>query len=147
MRRPSTTTAFELLKQGPAAKLLARARSLADLQRLVRRLLPEPLGAHCTVLNLHNGSLSLATDSPVWAARLRFLAPRLVKQLECQKSCQVRAVRVSVLPPASPRDQAPPRRAGLSAEAGTLLEHTADAIEHEPLRTALRRLAAHGHRS
>lgn len=145
MRRRSSHTAIELLGQGPAASLLARARSLASLQDRIRRLLPEPLGAHCTVSNLRRGTLSLTADSPAWAARLRFLAPQLQRQLG---SDRIRTVRVRVRPAAdAPRPGPPARRARLSAGAGELVERTAARIEHPALRTALRRLAAHRHRS
>ncbi|HHO69231.1 MAG TPA: DUF721 domain-containing protein [Gammaproteobacteria bacterium] len=145
MRRRSSHTAIELLGQGPAARLLARARSLASLQDRVRQLLPEPLGAHCTVLNLRRGTLSLSADSPAWAARLRFLAPQLLRQLGTDR---IRELRVRVHPQVESGARRPPaRRARLSAGAGELVARTAEGIDHPALRTALRRLAAHRRRS
>ena len=141
MRRCRSHTALELLDLGPGAPLLARARSLASLQNRVRRLLPAPLAAHCTVLNLRDGTLSLAADSPAWAARLRFMAGRLTERLD---SREIRRIHVTTRPAAQPRRDRPRmRRAHLSAQAGATLARAARGIRDERLRRALERLAAH----
>ncbi|MBT8116406.1 MAG: DUF721 domain-containing protein [Gammaproteobacteria bacterium] len=89
----------KLLRSGPLSPLLARARGLVALDEQVHALLPVPLQPHCHVLSLHDRILVLAADSPVWAARLRFHAPKLVKQLSRQQTVAVRTVRVRVRPP------------------------------------------------
>ena len=84
---------------GPLSKLLAQARALTGLDEQVQALLPEPLKPHCRVLAQHDLVLVIATDSPVWAARLRFHAPKLIKQLSKQQSVALRTVRIRVKPP------------------------------------------------
>ncbi|MDB4409401.1 DUF721 domain-containing protein [Gammaproteobacteria bacterium] len=132
------------LSGGKYASLVARARALMVLQALVKRLLPEPLNEHCRVLAVRDETLILATSSPVWAARLRFHAPGLVKQLSDHKTVKLRTVRVRVRPPekaaaSSPARRQPPLRPGKSGAAA--LQQAAQTVSDPGLKTALLRLA------
>jgi hypothetical protein len=132
------------LSGGKYARLVARARSLLELQALVHRLLPEPLNTHCRVLVVRDETLILATSSPVWAARLRFHAPLLVKQLSDHKTVKLRTVRVRVRPPektaaASPVRRQTALRPGKSGAAA--LQQAAQTVSDPGLKTALLRLA------
>jgi hypothetical protein len=67
---------------GDLAKLLHRAEKIAGLTGLVRDALPEPVAAHVVAASLRDGCLTVLADSPVWAARLRYVDPGLGKRLE-----------------------------------------------------------------
>ncbi len=115
-----------------------------ELQVLVQNLLPEPLNTHCRVLAVRDETLILATNSPVWAARLRFHAPLLVKQLYDRGTVKLRTVRVRVRPPEKALAPPPVRRQaalrpGKSGVAA--LQQAAQTISDPGLKTALLRLA------
>jgi hypothetical protein len=130
------------LMRGKYACLVTRARILLELEALLQELLPAPLKAHCRVLAVRDETLVLATSSPVWAARLRFHAPSLLKKLSNQKTVNLRTVRVRVRPPektvAAPRRQAALRPGKAAA---TAIQQAAQTISDPGLKTALLRLA------
>ena len=127
---------------GKYASLVARAKVLMELEVLLHKLLPAPLKEHCRVLAIRDETLVLATNSPVWAARLRFHAPLLVKQLSDHQTVKLRTVRVRVRPP-EPHSPPPRRQAALRpGKAGaTALQQVAQTISDPGLKTALLRLA------
>ena len=58
---------------GPLHELAVRAARRSDLAGFLRAGLPPELGAHVVAGNLRpDGTLVVVTDSPAWAARLRF---------------------------------------------------------------------------
>lgn len=141
MPQHSPATCFQLLNKA-AVPLLERARKLTRLEHTVLRLLPENLAGHCRVLNLKNETLVLSVNSSAWAARLRFAAPELIKQLQHHFPGSVRSVQVRIQPPSA--EDPPKKRPELkiSLKNGELLAHTARDIDHPGLQEALYRLAA-----
>jgi len=132
-----------LLGTGRLAGLLARSRDLRKLDALLAELLPDPLNAHCRMLSIRNTVLVLAADSPVWAARLRFHAPQLVKQLALREPAKRHTIHVRVRPPETallPQPRKPvngrPGRQGVAA-----LQQAAQSVSDPELKTALLRLA------
>jgi hypothetical protein len=120
-----------------------KTRQLADLSQRVEACLPAELAGHCHVIGLSEGRLRLVTDSPAWAARLRFQGPRLVQQLRQRGAVTLHAVQVQISPVAAPRTP-PSRKPRMTAETARLLEQTARAIEDPGLARALARLARRG---
>lgn len=96
---PKPRAIKKLLTGGSIAPLLARARALSELDQRLQDLLPPTLRPHCHVLSMHDQALILAADSPVWAARLRFHAPKLAKALSRGQAVSIRNVRIRVIPP------------------------------------------------
>jgi hypothetical protein len=127
-----------------ALPILERARRLQHLEKAVLQLLPENLSAHCKVLNLKSEILVLATSSPAWAARLRFAAPNLLKQLECQLALTttIRTIQVKIDPETVEIQSLKKQQPKLSLASGTLLAQTANSVNHPALQEALYRLAA-----
>ncbi len=80
-------------KGGDLAKLLHRAEEIAGLTDTVRRLLPANVAAHVVAASLHDKRMVILTDSPVWAARLRYLDPGIDKRLE---SLDIEAERIQI---------------------------------------------------
>ena len=141
MRQNHARTCATLLEQ-VAAKAIGHARTLQQLERLVRAALPADLAAHCSVMNLKKETLVLATDSPAWAARLRFAVPGLVKQLQCQLSTPLTRAEIRVRPVSQEIQESARHPPALSMASATLLARTAEGIENPALREALYRLAA-----
>jgi len=122
--------------------LPARVRELGELERQVQACLAPDLARHCRVAGIVQGCLRLATESPAWAARLRFQGPRLLQQLARQRGLNLNAVQVRIIPPVL--EPAPPaRRLCLTAANARLLQQTAQTIADPGLAQALSRLARH----
>ena len=142
MRKPLTIK--KLLGSGPLASLLAKARALTVLDAQVRDLLPAPLQPHTQVLAIHDQTLILAADSPVWAARLRFHAPKLVKQLSKSQTVTLRTVRIRVRP--SEKTTTSPVKVHSGNRQGRLraasLKQAALSVSDPQLKSALLRLAS-----
>jgi hypothetical protein len=144
MRSNKTLRINSLLGKSELARLLVRARALKKLDAELHDLIPPPLGDHCRILSIRDDTLVLAADSPVWAARLRFQASQLVKQLSDTRTVNLRTVRVRVRPPES-RYRAPPARKHLpiSRKNSHTLRQAAREVTDPRLRAALLRLASH----
>lgn len=128
---------------GKYTYLVGRARTLMELGVLLHELLPAPLNEHCRVLAIKDETLILASHSPVWAARLRFHAPLLVKQLSNHQTVKLSTVRVRVRPPEKTSPTAPRRQAALrpGKTGAAALRQAAQSISDPGLKTALLRLA------
>ena len=132
----------KLLGESQYSRLVSQARALMALEALLQELLPQPLNTHCRLLAIREETLVLATDSPVWAARLRFHAPQLVKQLSHTQNVKLRTVRVRVRPPERnvPTEH---RKSTIqcSKESKAALQQVAQSISDPGLKTALLRIA------
>jgi len=132
-----------LLGRSQYSRLVSQTRILTALETLLQQLLPEPLKAHCHLLAIRDETLVLAADSPVWAARLRFHAPQLVKQLKRSQTVKLRTVRIRVRPPERkvPTER---RKATIhrSIKSTAALQQVAQTVSDPGLKTALLRLAS-----
>ncbi|MCL5668823.1 MAG: DUF721 domain-containing protein [Gammaproteobacteria bacterium] len=93
----------EVLSGAPGlAGLLGQARRAGQYDETVRRLIGEPLKQHCRVATVRGEVLVVLTDSPVWAARLRFEAPALLERLTSEPTLSgVKTIQVKVSVPSS----------------------------------------------
>ena len=142
MKQHRPVTIGRILGKSQVSRLLAGASVLEKLAVIVHELLPPPLREHCRVLSVRGETLVMAADSPVWAARLRFHSPNLVKQLDNIQTVKLRTIHVRVRPvdkpPAAVRRLNKP---SLSAENSLALEQTARGVTDPGLKAALLRLA------
>lgn len=141
MPRKTATTCSRILENA-AFPLLERAQKLLRLEQTVLRILPEDLATHCKVLNLRNKALIVSAPSSAWAARLRFAAPELMRQLRSAYSLDVETLQVRIRPPTAEPRPSRRTRPELSLASANLLAQTAQNIEHHGLQEALFRLAA-----
>ena len=132
----------KLLLGSQYSRLVSQARALMALETRLQALLPDPLKAHCRLLAVRGEILVLAADSPVWAARLRFHAPQLVKQLNHTQTVTLHTIQIRVRPPErivpAQRRQSMARR---SKNSTTALQQVAQTVSDAGLKTALLRLA------
>jgi hypothetical protein len=116
-----------------------------QLLQTIRARLTPPLDAHCLYATLEEGKLTLVTDSPAWASRLRFQAPELTANLGSIQgeiaACQVRVQPLAVARRAP--DVARPR-ARISPATASLLRQAGEAQGDTELGRALCRLAQAG---
>jgi hypothetical protein len=133
-----------LLGKTEVARLLTRARTLRKLDAELHDLVPPPLNEHCRILSVRDGTLVLAADSPVWAARLRFQSSQLVKQLSNARTVNLRTVRVCVRHPESRHAATPARKhIPVSRKHTHTLKQAAREVTDPGLRAALLKLARH----
>ncbi len=132
-----------LSAQGTLDQLNKQLVQQQKLAQQVRDLLPSPLNEQLLTAVLNGRVLSLLVSSPVWASRLRYLAPQLLRQLR-QQGLPVEQLRPRIVPARSDAKRPSKRRlSGLSPESANLLRQAADALEAGPLQEALRRLSRH----
>jgi len=141
MSQKPATSCSKLLEKA-AFPMLERARKLSRLEKALHGLLPDNLAAHCKVMNLKREILILGTDSSTWATHLRFAAPGLIKQLQCQFSLNVRTIEVRIEPESRKSEPKPKPMQPISLANGNLLAQTARSVDHRGLQEALYRLAA-----
>ncbi len=127
------------------APLLVLIDQQRQILRAVRDKLTPPLDNHCLHASLDEGKLTLVTDSPAWASRLRFFAPDLISALGLGLG-RIEECRIRVQPPRSMGqglggEMKVPR---LSPATARLLLDAADAQGETDLGRALRRLAGSG---
>ncbi len=128
------------------AELMRRSRQLQLVARRVRNLLPAALARECQPGNVVNDTLYLYVSSPVWATRLRYLAPELVKELRLRPEMgRISKIRIVVQPEAIIQEEVPaappPQISPANAE---LLDQAAATAATPRLSAALRRLARRG---
>lgn len=132
----------KLLGGSQYSRLISQARTLMALEVLLQELLPDPLRTHCHLLAIRDETLVLAADSPVWAARLRFHAPQLVKQLSRNQTVKLRTIRIRVRPPErNVPEKCPGPMRQLSKNSTAALQQVAQNVSDPGLKTALLRLA------
>ena len=143
MRTNKPLRITKLLGKSEISRLLSRARALGELDERVHELIPAPLNDHCRILSLRDDTLTLAADSPVWAARLRFHTTQLVKQLSDDQTVNLRTVRVCVRPrerPAATRTAS--GKPLISRKNSHTLKQGARQVTDPDLKAALERLAS-----
>ncbi len=84
-----------IARSGGLEALARHARRLSDLQQLLLEATPSALAAATRVTDLKAGTLVVLADNPAVAAKLRQLAPRLLKHVQKQQS-EITGIRVGV---------------------------------------------------
>lgn len=127
---------------GSLNALIKKAKLLVGLQDYMRIALGPPLGQHLAVANLSAGNLTLYSDSPAWAARLRFKIPDMYRIAENYGFGNLKSVRIKVILVDGARST-PKSSLFLSGQAAALVLRTASSIEDGRLRESLKRLGTH----
>jgi hypothetical protein len=137
-RRPQSVR--QLLDSKPLLQQIER--HVAQQQRLlddVRRVLPAEVSPHCVAAQRDGDILTLHADSPVWAMRLRYLAPGLSSLLQSGSGVPPR-IRVRIHVPNARRPTRPHQVRRSDAAAATIRDGAMD-IDSPALRAALLRLS------
>lgn len=115
---------------------------------LLRSQLPPESDGHFHVANIHDRTVVIMTDSPVWTTRLRQLGPRILTLLQNSGRKNLLHIRVFSRPgPATAPARAKsttgkPKQ--ISQESSRLISQAATFIEDRDLSAALLKLASHG---
>jgi hypothetical protein len=124
---------------------MEQARREAHALDDVRALLPLSLQAHCRRVLFSGTEVILFTEASVWATRLRFMAPEILRAL-ARSHPGLRRCRVRVLPEEGDDRRHRPKtsRPRLSDRTARHLRAAADVIADPQLAAAMRRLASSG---
>lgn len=126
-----------------AGRLMAIGRRLGAANRALGALLEPPLSDHVSVARLSGDTLTLVADSPAWAARVRFQAPRILEHLRSRLDCpRLESLRVVTRPaPVIREPVSEPSPRPISAASAELIESVALDCDDGALRRTLLRLA------
>ena len=119
--------------------LISHAGSLAKLQKIWRDVVPQPLRAFTQAGGLKHRRITVLADNGAVAAKLKLLAPTLLKNLQI-KGLEVTSIRVEVQVKSLVRSREKAPRL-LSHNAAASLSGLAATLPDSPLRTALQHLA------
>ena len=115
---------------------------IAALQRLYEVSAPPELISASRVVGDRDGTLMIAADNGAIAAKLRQLAPRLLKNLQKQWA-EVTGIHIQVqVSQAPPRPQPAPKKTPLSIDLIKDFENLSQRVKDPALRAALSRFAA-----
>lgn len=138
-RRPKLVR--QLLKSKPTLKQLELEISAQKALLLdVHRHLPTELVPHCIAAQQHDDRLVLHCDSPVWATRLRYIAPQLLSLLQPRRK-DLREIKVRLFIASQKQPLRAKSRAMHSDVAADIVRSSAADFEHGPLQQAMLRLS------
>jgi hypothetical protein len=131
-----------IARSGDLKALARHSRHLSDLQQLLLEAAPPVLAAASRVVDLKAGILIVLADNPAVAAKLRQLAPRLLKHVQKQQP-EITGIRVGVqVKTHKIKAEDDVTRRPLPPEAIKDLGALATALPPSPLKSALARLLA-----
>lgn len=128
-------------------KLLTHIEYLRTLENQLLDYLGPPLNKHCSLANHSDDTIILHTDSPTWAAKLRYNIPAILVFM--QKNCQLKSLKkihIKIIPPTYKIETSKIRRVTISAESADIVASVADTIFDNKLRSSLLKLSKHGHK-
>ena len=131
-----------IARSGGLEALARHARRLSDLQQLLLEATPSALAAATRVTDLKAGTLVVLADNPAVAAKLRQLAPRLLKHVQKQQS-EITGIRVGVqVKTHKIKAEDEVTKPSLPPEAIQDLKDLADALPDSSLKSALARMVS-----
>ena len=131
----------QLLEQSDATQSLMRQlQQQRRLLALVRKCLPPAMARHCADARPNGSVLTLFAESPVWASKLRFSAPKLLGEIR-RAAPGVASISVRIFPQQGSAAKTQRLRPRLSPTAATSIDGSVGAIRDPDLRNALLRLA------
>jgi hypothetical protein len=117
----------------------AQAEKLSATQKIWAAIAPPPFNQQCHTGLVDDGRLTLYTSSGAVAAKLKLLAPNLLKKMQ-KYGLEVTSIQVEVQVKSQPRARTRLRLA-LSQNAAKKLLEFAKNLPDSPLQTALKRMA------
>ena len=124
----------------PLAEACHRSLDLLSLQAAIRAELGPPLDEHLFVAPSSPGTLLVFTDSPAWAARLRYLTARILAAANGRAGAGFKTLRIRTHPSLR-ADPDPGPGPAVPPAASRLLASVAEGIDDPALRAVLLRLS------
>lgn len=123
--------------------LLQKASQLKALNQELLLILPMEFDGHIQVAGVHRSLLTLEADSPVWAAKIRYLTYEITKQLSSKTGLKIKSIKVTVQPSTESKKDSIRKKPYISKYSAHQLESLANSITYPRLQQALKRLAKH----
>lgn len=73
---------YDFVTHSPLSSLLEQLESMRILKEEVQKVLPPELREHCMLANYKNNYITISASTAVWATRLKYIAPELLKALK-----------------------------------------------------------------
>ena len=109
---------------------------------LLKKTLPAECDIHFNVANIHNKTLVIVADSPVWTSRIRQLGPNILAIMKTQSNEDLHHIKVITRRGPTVDNHKPLGiQRKLSTKASQLLEQTASFLPDDELSKALLRLS------
>jgi len=139
--KPGFKKISELLgSSSDLSSMLTHIGALRQLQKHLCSRLPPPLNQHITIANFHQQTLIVHTDSPTWAAKLRFKIPDILDIARNNRHLtDIQTVRIKVMPVEQTTDRAPPAK--ISPQTAGILRQAAENTTDTALRSSLYNLS------
>jgi len=141
----TTSTFSELLRGYPGvlSKLHQRITQISACQEKLRSELGLPLSEHLNVANISNDTLTLYTDNPAWASRLRFNIRTIlsIAKHDCGLK-ELKSVRIKVIIRNS-SNKPQIRSLTVSENIANIIGETSESINDKKLRASLLNLSKH----
>lgn len=119
-----------------------QASRIAELQKIWSDIVPQALRPYTRAGGLQHRRISVFADNGAVAAKLKMLAPGLLKSLQ-NKGLEVTAIRIEVQVKSTPRAR-PTQPRQLSCAAAKTITSLAESLPQSALRSVLERLAKKG---
>ena len=120
-----------------SAELLEKVSRIQVLQKKLRSKLEAPLAEHLNIANFSDESLTLYTDSPAWASRLRFRIQSILELARLEPGLgELKSVRVKIVL-IEPNVSRTKPGVKISKRTAELIEETAKSINDQDLQSAL----------
>lgn len=126
------------------AQIREHASDIARLQNKLSQKLEPPLNQHVIVANFDAKTLIIHTDSPIWAAKLRFKIPELLDIVK--NLCEIptiSTIRIKVVIPKDAQEGSKLNIQPLSLENADYLQQLATTTDDAALADVMARLAKH----
>jgi len=120
-------------------QISGKVRQLRAIQLHYSQIAPPSLLLASHVIQIEHNILTLAANNSAIAAKLRQMAPELVRQLQL-RGCEVTGIQVRVQV-TSPQSTPTATTVSMSPEGKQQLNDLAETLEDSPLKSALQRLA------
>jgi hypothetical protein len=120
-----------------------KAEFLKLLNQAILDCLPTELIAHVEVAGLEGTKLTLTTQSPAWASKLRYRTDEIASRLSAKTGLPISSVKLLVRPVTVSKPIANKRKKPyLSRDSAQQLKALANLTEDSPLKKALARLSS-----
>lgn len=131
-------------KNSELGTLCQHAAFLSDIEKNLLSFLGFPLNTHCKLANYANDTVILHSDSPAWAAKLRYNTPLILDLLRTRcRLNTLKTIRIKVNPPVSPASTLPVKRLTLSPASAEFISQVANSMTDDNLRLSLLKIAKH----
>jgi hypothetical protein len=121
--------------------LVQRSKLLDELNQQFLMLLPLEFHGHVQIASLHRSFLTLEADSPVWAAKTRYLTDEIKKQFSTKTGERIKSIKLIIRPQHVPTKKSRRKIPYISKYSAHQLETLAHSIKHPGLENSLSRLA------